>query len=65
MENLKNKLQDGMDAVLEMVNDTHEMFPNLKTIDCFPISVYRTVEIDGKQYQLKMNFEVKECQQAL
>lgn len=60
MGNLENKLNDGVQSIIELANDTFKFIPNATIKDCFPADIYRIVTLDGKDYQLHMNVTIQE-----
>jgi len=60
MDNLEEKLNDGVQSIMELTHDTLNFIPNSTIKDCFPADVYRVVTIGNKDYQLHMNVTIRE-----
>lgn len=56
--NLKSKLEDGINSVIELTNYTLNN-SNYSIEECFPAEIYRIVTINGKDYQLHMSCQMK------
>ena len=56
--NLKDKLDDGMESIMELttytLNNTNNMIE-----ECFPVDIYRVVTINNQDYQLHLTCQMK------
>ena len=59
MEELKKVIVTLADDVVEMSNDTLTMVPDATILDCFPYTAYRHVTIDGIDYRMKVEIELR------
>ena len=60
MGDLEEKLNDGVQSIMELTHDTFNFIPNATLKDCFPTDVYRIITLDGKDYQLHMNVTIRD-----
>lgn len=60
MENLKNKLNEGFESLIELVDDTKKFIPDATVKDCFPMIAYRNFSKDGKEYRITIECTLKE-----
>ena len=59
MEELKNILCELADDAVNMVDIAFDMFPDTTLSECFPLSAYRIVNIDGYNYAIRYQVELK------
>lgn len=56
---LKKGLNEMVNSAIESVEVTTNMCGELKTEEYFPITIYHTITINGKEYNYKMEITLK------
>ncbi len=59
MKNLEEQLREVAESAIDTIHTSVDFFPKSLINEHFPVTVVRTVEIDGMTFVLEANYSLK------